>query len=266
MNLSNKVIWITGASSGIGEAIVYALAKENCKLVISARRIEELNRVKANTKLSDENILVLPIDLEEHQNAKDWTQKVVAKFNRIDILINNGGISQEGYALKTTAEVEQKIMNINYFGNVALSKAVAPIMQQQKSGKIAIITSIAGKFGQAGLSSYSASKHALYGFYDSFRLELKADNITVLLVSPGFINTNVTLNAVTGDGSIHNQNSPAQENGMKTAIFAKKFVSTLKSNRNHKYIGSKELLAVPFKTFFPNIFYNLIYKMSNKKK
>lgn len=266
MNLANKVIWITGASSGIGEAIVNALAKENCKLVISARRVEELNRVKANTKLTDENILVLPIDLEQHQNAKEWTKKVIDKFGRIDILINNGGISQEGFALNTSAAVEQKIMNINYFGNVALSKAVAPFMQQQQSGKIVIITSIAGKFGQAGLSSYSASKHALYGFYDSFRLELKEDNISVLLVSPGFINTNVTLNAVTGDGSTFNKNSPAQENGMKTEVFARKFISALKSNANHKYIGNKELLAVPFKTFFPNLFYNLIYKMSTKKK
>ena len=266
MNLSNKVIWITGASSGIGEATVYALAKENCKLVISARRIEELNRVRSNTSLSDENILVLPIDLEQHQNAKNWTKKVTDKFNRIDILINNGGISQEGFALNTSTEVEQKIMNINYFGNVALSKAVAPIMQQQQGGKIAIITSIAGKFGQAGMSSYAASKHALYGFYDSFRLELKKDNVSILLVSPGFINTNVTLNAITGDGNTFNKNSPAQENGMKADVFAEKFIRTLKSNSNHKYIGNKELLAIPFKTFFPNIFYNLIYKMSNKKK
>jgi len=266
MNLSNKVVWITGASSGIGEAIVYALAKENCKLVISARRIEELNRVKVNTKLSDENILVLPMDLEQHQNAKEWTKKVTDKFNRIDILINNGGISQEGFALNTSTEVEQKIMNINYFGNVALSKAVAPIMQQQKSGKITIITSIAGKFGQAGLSSYSASKHALYGFYDSFRLELKEDNISVLLVSPGFINTNVTLNAITVDGSTFNKNSPAQENGMNADVFATKFIKTLKSNKNHKYIGSKELLSIPFKTFLPNTFYNIMLKMSNNKK
>jgi len=266
MNLANKVIWITGASSGIGEAITYALAKENCKLVISARRIEELKRVKANTKLSDDNILVLPIDLEQHQYAKDWTKKVTDKFNKIDVLINNGGISQEGFALNTSTQVEQKIMNINYFGNVALSKSVAPIMQQQKSGKIAVITSIAGKFGQAGLSCYSASKHALYGFYDSFRLELKKDNVYVLLVSPGFINTNVTLNAITGDGNTFNKNSPAQENGMKTDVFAKKFIRTLKSNSNHKYIGNKELLAIPFKTFFPNIFYNLIYKMNSKKK
>ncbi len=266
MDLSGKVVWITGASSGIGEAIAYKLAKENCKIILSARRIEELNRVKENTKLGDEDILVLPIDLEKHQNASDWTQKVIDKFKRIDILINNGGISQESFALNTTESVEQKIMNINYFGNVALSKAVAPIMQQQQSGKIAVITSIIGKFGLPRLSTYAASKHALYGFYDSFRLELKSDNIAVLLVSPGFINTNVTLNAVTGDGSSFNKNSPAQENGMKTTVFANKFVSALKSNSNHKYIGNKELLSIPFKTFFPNLFYSIMLKMSNNKK
>lgn len=266
MNLSNKVVWITGASSGIGEAIAYQIAQENCKIVISARRLEELNRVKSNTKLSDNDIFVLPIDLEQSQNATNWVKKVIEKFGHIDILINNGGISQESNALETSLKVEKKIMDINYFGNVALAKAVAPFMQQQKSGKIAVITSIIGKFGLPRLSTYAASKHALYGFYDSFRLEVKKDNIGVLLVSPGFINTNVTLNAITGDGSTFKKNSPAQENGMKTAIFAKKFVNTLKSNKNHKYIGNKELLSIPFKTLLPNIFYKIMLKMSNNKK
>ncbi len=266
MDLSDKVVWITGASSGIGEAITYELAKENCKIILSARRIEELNRVKTNIKLSDENVLVLPIDLEQYQNSNSWTQQVVDKFGRIDILINNGGISQEGFALETTTEVEQKIMNINYFGNIALSKAVTPIMQKQRSGKIAVITSIIGKFGLPRLSTYAASKHALYGFYDSFRLEIKKDGVSVLLVSPGFINTNVTLNAITGDGSTYKKNSPAQENGMKTDVLAKRFVKALKSNRNHIYIGSKELLSIPFKTFFPNLFYSIMLKMSNNKK
>lgn len=266
MDLKNKVVWITGASSGIGEAITYALASTGCKLVISARRKEELERVKTNSKLNDENILVLPIDLEQYHLASEWIKQIMAKFKRIDILINNGGISQESLVLDTSLEVEQKIMNINYFGNVAIAKAVAPIMQQQKSGKIAVTTSIIGKFGLPRLSTYAASKHALYGFYDSFRLELKKDNVSVLLVSPGFINTNVTLKAVTGDGSANNKNSPAQENGMKTEVFAKKFVAALKSNRNHKYIGGKELLTIPFKTFFPNLFYKLMGKMSDKKK
>ncbi len=266
MNLSGKVVWITGASSGIGEAITYALAKEGCKLVISSRRLEELNRVSDNTKLTDEAILVLPIDLEQHQHVDEWLKTVMDKFNRIDVLINNGGISQKSYALDTTTTVERKIMDINYFGNVALSKAVAPIMQQQKLGKIVVISSIIGKFGLPNLSTYSATKHALYGFYDSFRLELREDKINVLIVSPGFINTNVAINAIKGDGSLMNKNSEAMEKGMKPDVFARKFISTLKSNRNHQYIGKKEILAVPFKMFFPNTFYNLVYKMSKKNK
>ncbi|MBL4593434.1 MAG: SDR family NAD(P)-dependent oxidoreductase [Flavobacteriales bacterium] len=266
MNLSGKVIWITGASSGIGEAITYALAKEGCKLIISSRRLEELNRVRKNIKLTDEDILVLPIDLEQHQHTDEWVKVVMGKFNRIDILINNGGISQKGYALETTQAVEQKIMDINYFGNVELSKATARIMQLQKSGKIVTIASIIGRFGLPDLSTYSASKHALYGFYDLFRLELKDDNIKVLIISPGFINTNVAINAIKGDGVLVNKNSPAMEQGMKTDVFAKKFITALKSNRNHKYIGKKEILSVPFKMLFPNIFYNLMYKMSKKNK
>jgi len=185
MNLSDKVVWVTGASSGIGEAISYALAKEGCKLIISSRRVEELNRVRKNIKLSDDKILVLPIDLEQHQHVDEWVKAVKNKFNQIDILINNGGISQKSFALDTDQNVERKIMDINYFGNVALSKAVSRVMQKQQSGKIAVITSIIGKFGLPDLTTYSASKHALYGFYDSFRLELKEDNIKVLIVSPG---------------------------------------------------------------------------------
>ncbi len=266
MNLSGKVIWITGASSGIGEAITYALAKEGCKLILSSRRIEELNRVRGNLKLADKDVLILPIDLEQHQHTDEWVKRVMDNFNRIDILINNGGISQKSYALATDPVVERKIMDVNYFGNVALSKAVARIMQQQKNGKIAVISSIIGRFGLPDLSTYSASKHALYGFYDSFRLEVKDDNIKILIVSPGFINTNVAINAVKGDGNLVNENSPAMEKGMKTNVFAKKFVSTLKSNKNHKYIGKKEIYAVPFKMIFPNTFYNLMLKMSKKNK
>ena len=266
MNLSNKVIWITGASSGIGEAITYSLAKEGCKLIVSSRRVDELNRVRNNIKLNDEDILVLPIDLEQHQHTAEWVKHVIDKFNRIDILINNGGISQKGSALETDSAVERKIMDINYFGNVALSKAVAPIMREQKSGKIVTISSIIGRFGLPDLSTYAASKHALYGFYDSFRMELKDDNIKVLIISPGFINTNVAINAVKGDGDLVKENSPAMEKGMKTEVFAKKFISVLKSNKNHKHIGKKEIYAVPFKFFFPNTFYNLMYKMSKKNK
>jgi short-subunit dehydrogenase len=266
MDLTNKVVWITGASSGIGEATAKELAKKNCKLVLSARRESELERVAKSLKIESSNILVLPIDLELVDKADEWTQKIIAKFGRIDVLINNGGISQKSFAMDTSIATEKKIMDINYFGNVALAKSVVPYMQQQKSGKIVVITSIVGKFGLPELSTYAASKHALYGFYDSLRLEILKDKIEVLLVSPGFINTNVAINAIKGDGSLVKENSDAQENGMRTDVFAKNLVKAIQSNKKHTYIGNKELLSIPFKTFFPNLFYSIMLKMSQKKK
>ena len=265
MELKNKVIWITGASSGIGEGLCYAFAKEGCKLIISARRESELQRVKAKTNLSDNDILILPIDLENHKEAKNWVNTIIQKFGKLDVLINNGGISQKGTALETTNEVERKIMEVNYFGNVALTKAVLPIMQKQQSGHIVVTTSILGKFGLSFHTSYAASKHALYGYYDSLRMELKPFNIKVMLVAPGFINTNAAINSLNADGSISNKDSPAQINGMKTVVFAKKLISALKRNKSHVYIGNKELLAIPFKIFFPNLFYSIMNKMSKGK-
>ncbi len=266
MNLTNKVVWVTGASSGIGEATVYELAKKDCRIILSARRKDELIRVQKNANLTDENSLILPIDLEDYSQATYWVQQVIAKFNGIDILINNGGISQKSLAMETTEAVEQKFWNINYFGNVALTKAVLPIMQQKQHGKVVVITSILGKFGLPQLSTYAATKHALYGFYESLRLELVKDNVSVLLAAPGFINTNVSLNAIDGNGNITNENSDAQRYGMKATTFAKKFIAAITSNKKHQYIGNKELLSIPFKTLFPSLFYKIMLKMSNKNK
>lgn len=265
-DLKNKVVWISGASSGIGEGIAYEMAKEGAKLVLSARRKEELERVAKACSTSPENIYILPIDLTKTEKATEWAKQVIDHFGQIDILINNGGISQNSLALETKEEIERQIMEINYFGNVNLTKAVVPYMQQQKSGKIVVTTSIVGKFGLPTLASYSASKHALYGYYDSLRMELKDDNVSVLLISPGFIKTDVNLNAVTGDGSLNMQNSPAQENGMPTDVFAKRAVKAIKGSANHKLIGRWEVLSVPFKATFTNLFYRIMTKISKSSK
>jgi len=266
MDITNKVVWVIGASSGIGEATVKELSNKNCKIVLSARRKNELERVAKNLDIPSESILILPIDLEFSEKAGDWTKKIIEKFGRIDILINNGGISQKSFAMDTSTATEKKIMDINYFGNVAIAKSVIPIMQKQQEGKIVVITSIVGKFGLPELSTYAASKHALYGFYESLRLEVLKDKIDVLLVSPGFINTNVAINAIKGDGTLVKENSDAQENGMKPSKFAKTLVKAIQSHKNHIYIGNKELLSIPFKTFLPNLFYSIMLKMSNNKK
>jgi len=265
MDLKNKVVWITGASSGIGRALTQELATKGCKLVLSSRKADQLIEVSKTLGMDDANFLVLPLDLEKSAEANVWAEQVVKKFGRIDILINNGGISQKSMALMTDNSVERKIMEINYFGQVALTRAVLPFMQKQQFGKIVAISSILGKFSLPQHTTYAASKHAIYGYFEGLRLEINKDNLSVLICAPGFINTSVAKNAVTGDGSILNENSDAQENGLDANVFAKRLAKAISTDKNHIYIGRKEILSVPFKTIFPNLFYKLILKLLRKK-
>ena len=262
--LKDKVVWITGASSGIGEALAYVCANEGAKLILSARREEELKRVAANCKTDPQNILILPLDLEHTESIEEKVNEVILKFGRIDILINNGGMGQRGKAVNTKGEVDRRIMEINFFGTINLSKAVANIMQKQKSGKLVVVTSIMGKYGLPLYTTYSASKHALYGYFESLRQELYADNVKVLIVSPGFINTDVSTKLLTENGLEYGIKSDAQNKGMSATDCAQGIIDAIKGNRNHKYVGGYELLSVLVKQFFPKLFYRLMRRMTKE--
>lgn len=257
---NNKVVWITGASSGIGEALVQAFAARGANLVLSARRTEELERVKNTTTLNDSNSLILPLDLENSSNAKALAEQVISKFGRIDILINNGGISQRAFTKDTSLETDRKIMEINFFGTVALTKSVLPYMLKQKSGHIVAMSSIAGKFGFYLRSAYSASKHALHGFFESLRMEIHNDNVKVLIVCPGKIKTNISVNAVTGQGSKHNKMDESTEQGMSAEECAKLIIRAIENNKEELFVGGKELNAVWMKRLFPGWFSKIIRK------
>ena len=193
-SFTNKVIWITGASSGIGEALAKAFAIEGAKLVLSARREGELQRVKNALKLKNDDVMILPLDLSDTSKIDELTNQVIAQFGRIDILVNNGGISQRSFTKNTPLEIDRKIMEINFFGTVAITNSVLPYMLKQQSGHIVTTSSIAGKFGFYYRSAYSASKHALHGFFESLRMEVYKDNVNVLLVCPGTVSyTHLTL-------------------------------------------------------------------------
>jgi short-subunit dehydrogenase len=258
----DKVIWITGASSGIGEALVYQLSKYGAKIILSSRREDELKRVQKTANLSDENSLIIPLDLSNTNDAKIWVNQIITKFGRIDLLINNGGQSQRSTVIDTDSDIERKLFEINYFSAVNLSKAVLPFMLKQKQGKIIVISSIAGKFGFYLRSSYSAAKHALHGYFESLRLELENQGISVLMACPGKIKTNVSLNAISAGGKEHNQMDPSHENAMSTEECAKQIISAMIHNKEEIYIGGKELLIVRIKRFFPGLFGKLIRKQS----
>ncbi len=261
-SLQNKVIWITGASSGIGEALVYECAKQNAKIILSARRESELTRVAKAANLNSSNFLIIPFDLSNTNQVKELAQQVVTTFGKIDILINNGGQSQRAEAIDTPSETERTLFEINYFSAVNLSKAVLPFMLKNKSGKIVVISSIAGKFGFYLRSSYSAAKHALHGYFESLRLEVENKGVSVLLVCPGKVKTNVSLNAVSSSGDSHNKMDESHENAMSAQESAQQIITGILNDKEEIFIGGKELLAVKIKRFFPKLFGKIIRKQS----
>jgi dehydrogenase/reductase SDR family protein 7B len=256
----NKVVWITGASSGIGEALASAFASSGAKLILSSRRKEELERVRNTLKVKDADILILPLDLADTSKTDALTKQVIEKFGRIDILINNGGISQRSLTKDTSLDIDRKVMEVNYFGTVALTKSVLPYMLKQKSGHIIAISSIVGKFGFYLRSAYSASKHALHGFFESMRMEIYNDNVKVLIVCPGKIRTNISVNAVTGDGSKHNLMDESTDKGLSPEDCAQQILNGIKSNQEELFIGGSDLRAIWLKRFFPKLFSKIIRK------
>ncbi len=261
MTYKDKVVWITGASSGIGEALVYAFDNKKAKLIISSRNKTELERVKGNCDNTD-CILVLPLDLANHDTMKEKVDMALDKFGHVDILVNNGGVSQRALIKDTKLDVDKKIMDINYFGTIALTKALLPEMLKKKSGHIVVISSLTGKFSTPLRSAYAASKHALHGFFDALRVEVWKDNVKVLIVCPGFIKTNVSINALVGNGLAHNKMDPAAESGMEPSVLAKKILKAIKKNKEEILVGSTEILGVYLKRYTPKLFSKII---KNKK-
>ena len=208
-----QVAWITGASSGIGEELCKQLAAKGMTIVLSARSEEKLIVLKSQLTNSTQH-LVLPLDLEDTSTILDKTKQVIDAVGQIDYVYHCGGISQRAEAWETSLEVDRRIMEVNYFGTVALTKAVLPYMQVRKSGHIIAISSIAGKFGFYLRSAYSASKHALHGFFESVSLEEAKNNINVTIACPGKINTPISLSAVGKDGKAHGVMDHNQETGM----------------------------------------------------
>lgn len=257
--MTPKVIWITGASSGIGEALVKQFAKKNNKLIISARNVSKLNEIKDQAP-NPENLFVLPLDLTAPETFSEKTKIAIEVFGKVDILVNNGGISQRSKVAETTLEVDRKIMEINFFGTIGLSKAILPHFLKNKAGHYVVVSSLVGKFGSPFRSAYAASKHALHGFFDSLRAEHYQDNIHVTLVCPGFIRTNVSINALTGDGSPLMEMDNAQEKGLSPEKCALKIINAIERNREEVLIGGKEKYAVYLKRFFPRLFSRILRK------
>lgn len=258
------VLWITGATSGIGEALAYCASAHihDVRLILSARREQELERVKAEcmkrSKIADTDIYLLPLDLSQSETLADKVKQAVQHFGVVDIMVHNGGISQRSLAKDTSVEVDRHVMEVDFFGTLTLTKALLPPMIQRQKGHFVVISSLVGKFGTPMRSGYSAAKHALHGFFDALRAEVWQENIDVTMVCPGFIKTNVSVNAVTGDGSKQGIMDDAQANGMDAEKCAEQILRAIKQKKLEVYIGGRERLGIYLKRFVPSIFARIL--------
>jgi dehydrogenase/reductase SDR family member 7B len=262
MKIQESVVWITGASSGIGEALAYEANRKKAKVILSARRAEELNRVKNNCLYPD-SVKILTVDLEKTDDLADKVQQAISLFGRVDILVNNGGLSQRSLARDTQLSVDERLMRINYLGTVGLTKSLLPHLLAKQAGQIVTVSSMVGKFGTPLRSSYAATKHALHGFMDSLRAEEAKSGLIVTMVCPGFVATNVSLNALTADGTAKNTMDKQTAAGIKPSDFARQMISAIEANKSEVYIaGGKEKFGLFLSRFCPKLFNKLVQKMA----
>jgi dehydrogenase/reductase SDR family protein 7B len=261
MIIKGKVVWITGASSGIGKELAIGYAKEGATVILTSRNKEKLEAVGAICRKWGVVVFVATLDLENYSSIKSCVTEVINHFPKIDILINNGGISQRSLSIETPIEVDRKIMETNFFGAITLTKELLPALVKDNGGHIVVISSVTGKFGFPLRTAYSASKHALQGYFEALRAELYDKNIKITIVSPGRIVTDISLNSITKNGTKYGIMDEGQAGGMPADICARKIISAVSSNRKELLVGSKETLLVYIRKYCPPLFHLLARKV-----
>lgn len=261
----NKVIWVTGASSGIGKALCIELDRLGASLILSARDFEALQKLKESLKHQSKHCII-DFDLTEISAIPLIVERAWNFAGKIDMLINNAGISQRSLAMDTCFEVDRKVMELDYFAPVALTKSILPRLVQQKAGMIVNIVSVAGKVGSPMRSAYSAAKHALIGFMDCLRAEIKQYGIKVVNVCPGFVKTNISLNALTGDLTQYNRMDHEIENGMAANEFAQLCIKHLHHKDEVIIANGLPKLGYYLHRFFPNLYHRVLPKIYKRNK
>lgn len=261
MVINKKTIWITGASSGIGEACAYLYARQGANLILTATRADRLAEVARECVRLGGECAILPYDLSDLAHIDGMTDEAIAAFGKIDIIFLNAGISQRSKILETDGKVDEKIMAVNFFAPLRIAKRLLPEMIKQGGGTIAVTSSISGKFGFPLRSAYAASKFALYGFFETLHAEYYDQNIRVVMVCPGRVKTNISYNALEADGRKHAQMDDGQNNGISAEKAAKKIVKAIEKRKAEVLVGGKELLMVYIKRFFPGLARKMVRKI-----
>ena len=258
---NNKRILITGASSGIGSALAIALAQPSVHLILVARNLDKLQSVATACAAKGASTEIHFLDVSIESEIVAFAQKLKQVHPHLDILVNNAGISQRSQAEETPLMVDRRIMEVNFFGQVNLTKQLWPLLCNAAHANIVLISSVVGTFGFPQRSAYSASKHALEGFFESWMLENKRDNIFFTTVSPGRIQTDISSSALKADGTPHQKMDDGQLNGIPAAVCAAKIINGIQKDKRKVYVVQKEMVLIVLRKLLPSLFFKLVVKL-----
>lgn len=261
---TNKIILITGASSGIGKALTLQIASEKVQIILAARRLDELKLLQDECQLKGADCTIFYIDMANPTAIAEFSNIVSKQFPRIDVLINNAGISQRSKAEETSLEVDRRIMEVNFFGQVNLTKSLWPLLIKSAHANIVLISSVVGTFGFPQRSAYSASKHALEGFFESWMLENKSENVFFTTVAPGRIYTNISYSALKSDGSAHQLLDDGQAKGINPYVCAQKIIKGIIRNQRKLYVVQAEMVLIILRKCLPFLFFKVVRKFNLK--
>ncbi len=256
--MKDKVVIITGASSGIGRALCYEMVQRGAKIVAAARSIEKLEKMKAEFSAKGAEFLPVQTDVSKEEDCKNLIEKTVKHFGKIDVLINNAGISMRALFEELDIKVLFRLMDVNFWGAVYCSKFALPYLLKEK-GSLVGVSSIAGYKGLPGRTGYSASKFALQGFLEVVRIENRKKGLHVLIAAPGFTTSNIRNVSLSADGSQQGE-SPRDENKMMSAEkVAQKIAEAIKKRKRSLILTSQGKLTVLLNKFFPAFMDKMVY-------
>jgi dehydrogenase/reductase SDR family protein 7B len=262
---NDKVVWITGASSGIGEAMAVAMASHGANLILSSRNVEELDRVRASCS-SLERVKILPLDLSVPDSLAAKVGTAISFYGHIDIMVHNGGISQRSLVADTGIEVHRHVMELDYFSYVVLTKELLPHFTERKAGHFVVTSSVMGKIGTPMRSAYAAAKHAQHGFFDCLRAEVTPYQIKVTILTPGYIRTNISRHLATDKGYDVHSDSKDVNNGLTPQKAARQILRAIKKGSYESYIGKfgGEKIGLWLNRFTPGLFTRIAVKLTPK--
>lgn len=262
--MKDKVVIITGASSGIGKALAYEFSRRGASVVLAARSIEKLADISRDIEKTGSKVLTVKTDVAIEEDCKQLIKKAVEHFGKLDILINNAGISMRAIFEDVDLEVLKSLMDTNFWGTAYCTKYALPYLLQQK-GSVAGVSSVAGYKGLPGRSGYSASKFAMHGFLEVLRIENMKKGLHVLIACPGFTASNIRNVALSKDGSPQGE-SPRNEGEMMTAEeTALRIANAIARRKRNITLTSQGKFTVLLNKFFPALMDKIVYNHMAKE-